>query len=119
MDTRHSRDSLQDACHNLQGTCTYNARLVHAAEDRRSCIHHGAQVLCAFPQSVEDAVNLQPLRPYVVHVRVADAEQVVVVSSVRHVAEERSSSLHLGEHVVVLVPSNRAHVCAERQCASG
>ena len=65
---------------------------------------------------MEDAVHLQALRPYVAHVRVADAVQVVVVSSARHVAEERPSRFHLGEHVVVIVPSHRAHVCAERQC---
>ena len=58
--------------------------------------------------------HLQALRPYVAHVRVADAVQVVV-SSAQRVAED--SALDLGEYVAVLVPSYRAHVCAERQCA--
>ena len=66
-----------------------------------------------------EARPARSLRPYVAHVRVADAEQAVVVSSVRHVAEERPSRLHIGEHVVVLVPSYRAHVCAGRHSASG
>ena len=47
--------------------------------------------------------------------RIPDAVQVVLVSSVRHIEEERSSSFHLVEHVEVLLPSY-SHVGAERQC---
>ena len=51
------------------------------------------------------------------HVCVADAVQVVVVSSVRRIEEERTSCLHRGEHVELPLPSYLAHVCAERQSA--
>ena len=56
-------------------------------------------------------------RMQLTHVCVADAVQVVIVSSVRRIEEERTSCLHRGEHVELPLPSYLAHVCAKRQSA--